>query len=326
MVMAYSGPTIVSKGRPGINDHPQIYAYGDLPEGKEAWWHYRTPMTVWFDDMERSTSLTDIRAHYEFDDAALTDFASAIEVSDFTPPRDNYLGDPRLYAEGEVDRLPERAIGPGGDVPTTIVRGFEAASRGRITNSKGHGLTVAPDPAGGDAETLRFEVRSGDCGKDALGDWNDCDHDQEAVRVFTSPQMQGGEHYKLAWKIYIEGPRWPFSPGEVVLLQVSQQAFLDQLLVAPNGLHFARGTTSPVLLKLAVQMFDRWMEFEVDVIWSDGKAGRFSLTMDGAKVIDHKGPTLIEGDARIDFGVLRSGYKDITSVVYFKDVVLTKIE
>ena len=111
-----------------------------------------------------------------------------------------------------------------------------------------------------------------------------------------------------------------------MLLQLSQQAILDQLFVAPNGLHFARGTESPVLLKLAVQMFDRWMEFEVDVVLSNGKAGRFALTMDGAKVIDHKGPTLVKGDARVDFGVLRSGYKDITSVVYFKDVVLSKIE
>jgi hypothetical protein len=326
MVMAYSGPTIVAKGRAGINDHPQIYAYGGLPDGKEAWWQYRTPITVWFDDMVRSTTLADIRSHYEFEDSALTDFASAIEVSDFTPAEELYFGDAELYADGETDRLPDGAIGPGGDIPRSIVSGFGSASRGMVTNSKGYGLTVAPDPGGGDAKTLRFEVRPGDCGKDAHGDWNDCDHGQEAVRVFTDTKMLDGEHYRLAWKVYIEGPRWPFSPGEVALMQLSQPAFEDQLFIAPNGLHFARGTTSPALLKLAVQMFDRWMEFEADIKWSDGKSGRFVLTMDGVKAVDHTGPTLVEGDARVSFGILRSGYKDINSVVYYKDVVLTKIE
>ena len=28
-------------------------------------------------------------------------------------------------------------------------------------------------------QSIRFEVRSGDCGKDEMGEWNDCKNDRE---------------------------------------------------------------------------------------------------------------------------------------------------
>lgn len=85
MVMNYAGPTIVEKGRPLINDHAQLYAYGGDNEAESARMHYRTPMTVWFDDMLRTQSLDELKAHYSFPDGALTDFASALPILDFDP-------------------------------------------------------------------------------------------------------------------------------------------------------------------------------------------------------------------------------------------------
>jgi hypothetical protein len=84
MVMNYAGPTIVPEGQKQIAEHPQIYRYGST-EYDSATTQYRTATTVWFDDMMRSKTLKPLHAKYDFEDAALSDFASALPISNLHP-------------------------------------------------------------------------------------------------------------------------------------------------------------------------------------------------------------------------------------------------
>ncbi len=338
MVMAYTGPTIVKAGRPLIADHPQIYAYGSGdgsggPDDRAASVQYRTPVTVWFDDIVRSKRLSDIQKRYTFDVAALADFDAALPISDLHPDLRNGEGpfavmspSPPLFTEGEVDRLPPGAIAPGDALPSSVVQGFVDPARARLSNAKAYGLTLVPDPIGGSDPTLRFELRPGDCGAERGGGWDDCARGQESVLGVSGTAMRDGEHYTLAWKVLIEGPRWGYSPGTVVLFEVGQPVYDDRLMISGNGLEFQRGNNQPAFLKFTTGVFDVWDEFVLDVLWSSGSDGRMSLTMNGLKVLDYRGVTLPEGEARPIFGIRRDGFKEITSVVYFKDVVLTKVD
>ena len=53
-------------------------------------------------------------------------------------------------------------------------------------------------------KSIRFEVRSGDCGKDAEGSWNDCKNDRERHGLGAwekNDSMSSGEYW-FAWSIY----------------------------------------------------------------------------------------------------------------------------
>ena len=83
MVMDYTGPTIVPKGRKLVTDHPQIYAYGD--DRHHVVWQYRTPVTVWFDDMIKSKKISQIKKVYAFDEDAFDNQAFVVPVVDLRP-------------------------------------------------------------------------------------------------------------------------------------------------------------------------------------------------------------------------------------------------
>jgi hypothetical protein len=80
LVMVFEGPTLAPNGRAEIEEHPQLYAYGE--GDRPAWSLYKTPMTAWFDDMLRSTEVSDIRAKYDFDPTAFDDTSGVIPVID----------------------------------------------------------------------------------------------------------------------------------------------------------------------------------------------------------------------------------------------------
>ncbi len=69
LVMNYAGPTIAKAGQNKVNEAAFIYRYGSKDE--PAWTFYRTPSTVWFDDIIRARSLTKIERRYRFDRASL---------------------------------------------------------------------------------------------------------------------------------------------------------------------------------------------------------------------------------------------------------------
>ena len=100
MVMNYESYTLTPNGQTEVEDHPQIYLYGG--DSRASWDQYKTPVTVWFDDMMRSTKLSDIQAKYSFDVEEFNNHSAAFLVSrlqpraySYFPPIDS-ISDPRF--------------------------------------------------------------------------------------------------------------------------------------------------------------------------------------------------------------------------------------
>lgn len=235
-------------------------------------------------------------------------------------------GDMNIYAPGEIDRLPEGAIAPGGSIPAEVISGFGQVGRSTVSNAKAYGLAVVPDPSGGDGSALRFEVRPGDCGQEQDGNFDYCARGQEGVIVHTDTIMEDGENYTLSFEVLLEGPKWPSSPGSVVLVEFGQPEFDDQLRFTTNGLQMNKGNASPTLVTAATDAFDRWLRVDIDVLWSSDEDGYFSLSLDGEDKVNYEGVTITEGEVRVSFGIRRDGFKDQTTIVYFKNVLLTLVE
>ena len=73
---------------------------------------------------------------------------------------------------------------------------------------KGHGMQVVDKkdghPVRAGNKSIRFEVRSGDCGEDEDGEWSDCKNDRERHELTAGGKkdyMSKGEYW-FAWSIY----------------------------------------------------------------------------------------------------------------------------
>ena len=73
---------------------------------------------------------------------------------------------------------------------------------------KKHGVQIVNKkdghPVRAGEKSIRFEVRSGDCGKDREGGWSDCKNDRERHELSAGGKkdyMSKGEYW-LAWSIY----------------------------------------------------------------------------------------------------------------------------
>ncbi len=297
MVMAYEGPTIVEAGRAQIAEHPQIYAYGD-GGGLSATAQYRTAATVWFDDMIRSPSIDALKDTYSFEDAALTDF-------------DLGLADPGAFARRRRVLLAEARGGyfTGRCHSTRSVasrkRGVRLSKRRGVlllSNSKGYGLTLVDDPAGGEQPALRFELRPGDCGQE-LGGRDDCAAGEKESLSRPSTRSRRESIIRSPGRHSFRGPQWPFSRDMAVLLQLSRNEFDYELVVTSAGPAFGPANEPRRPFTFAHDFYDGWKDFVIDVVWSKGKKGRISLTMNGKMVYKFGGATVPDGPVRPTFGI-----------------------
>ena len=69
-------------------------------------------------------------------------------------------------------------------------------------------------------KSIRFEVRPGDCGKDADGKWNDCKKDRERHELSGKPMSNGTWWY--TWSIYIPKDHIFISPSTLIIGQFHQ--------------------------------------------------------------------------------------------------------
>lgn len=95
--------------------------------------------------------------------------------------------------------------------------GFE-----RTLNDKIYGCSVVqpPYPVRAGFFSKRFELRSGDCGKDE--NWNDCETDRSRIEFISKNKMQMGDERWFAWSIYLDKSFQDVSPTKTTLGQITQ--------------------------------------------------------------------------------------------------------
>ena len=182
----------------------------------------------------------------------------------------------------------------------------------RSLNDKPHGYAALADPTGGAPAPLveRFEVRPGDCGRNAT--WDDCAKDRERSELSeTRKKPAAGDHYWYGWWIYLPGDFADAHPTKVALGQFHQQgshpAWMFEL--GPSGYrlddHVNAGRTAYPLIP-AADLKGRWHRIEIEALWSTGADGVFRVWTDGTLKADHKGPTMTASRVYFKYGLYRS--------------------
>jgi hypothetical protein len=203
-------------------------------------------------------------------------------------------------------------------------------------NFKSHGYQVSNKSEGhpvrsGD-DSMRFEVRSGDCSWSS--GWNDCERDRERHELLSVNTFLSGEDW-FHWSIYIPEDYKIIYPVKVALAQFHQQDS-HPVLMFQNGSggytvdNQVIGSTLETKKVLTdEEMRGRWSDVLVHVKWTSEQNGFFRVYVNGKTVPGYVwvGPTKEKGRrVYFKFGIYRSflsrgiGGPAPTQVVYYDDL------
>ena len=91
---------------------------------------------------------------------------------------------------------------------TSLTACVASSGTGRLNGSRSlndtpHGYQIVTTQARAGAQSQRFEVRSGDCGTDQWGTWNDCDKDRERSEISIDRRWQNGDNIWISYSIFL---------------------------------------------------------------------------------------------------------------------------
>ena len=195
---------------------------------------------------------------------------------------------------------------------------------------KDHGVQVVDKKDGhpvraGD-QSIRFEVRSGDCGKDLDGGWSDCKNDRERHELTTSKKdyMSKGEYW-LSWSIYFPKDHQNLYPLSNAYGQFHQKnghpVFMFKEL--RNGYTIVRSIKedysdyNETKLLGNEEALGNWFDILINVKWTKKNDGFFKLWINDDLKYDYKGPTKTKQYVYQKFGVYRTG---ITRYLNYKNL------
>jgi hypothetical protein len=197
-------------------------------------------------------------------------------------------------------------------------------------------------------ESMRFEVRPGDCGI-SKGGYDDCKNDAERSELHNG-QMDwgsGGGEFWYAWSIYFPKEHKHFNgKGWIVVSQFHQDHDKDSFptfmfwdhtggywmiihkkMGNPNNLP-SRDSGSKFNAKQLLtekEILGKWNDFIVHVKWSDKEdKGFFKIWVNGELKLNHIGKTKMKGTKPYwKWGLYRGGFKEdyISKALYTTQVI-----
>ena len=200
-----------------------------------------------------------------------------------------------------------------------------------VEKSKGHPVRLGH-------QSLRFEVKPGDCGYDN-GGGDDCKRDSERHEL--SGNRHGDGEYWYTWSIYLPKDFKNIYPTKLAMGQFHQSKGhvvwmfqnADGGYFVDNQVYGRTSRTDRILNQ--EEMLGRWNDILINANWTDKKIGFFRVWVNGKLAFKYNGPTKSKGKKVYQkFGVYRSfmsRYKAFKSadsesvvvpgqVVYFDEV------
>ena len=204
-------------------------------------------------------------------------------------------------------------------------------------NFKKHGVCIVEKSKGHPTrlgqQSLRFEVKSGDCGYD--NGWDDCKKDRERHELYGNRHSDG--EYWYAWSIYLPKDFKNIYPTKLAMGQFHQSKGhvvwmfqnADGGYFVDNQVYGRTSRTDRILNQK--EMLSRWNDILINANWTDKKEGFFRVWVNGKLSYKYSGSTKSKGKKVYQkFGVYRSfmsRYKmaknvDLVpgQVVYFDEV------
>lgn len=187
-------------------------------------------------------------------------------------------------------------------------------------------------------QSLRFEVKPGDCGYNNV--WDDCKNDRERHEL--SGNRHGDEEYWYAWSIYLPKDFKNIYPTKLAMGQFHQsKGHVVWMFQNGNGGYFVDNqvygyTSRQDKILNQKDMLGKWNDILINAYWTDKKDGFFRVWVNGKLSYKYSGPTKSKGKKVYQkFGIYRSfmsRYKmtkkvDLApgQVVYFDEVRTEKL-
>ena len=175
-----------------------------------------------------------------------------------------------------------------------------------VNKDKGH-----PVRAGN--QSIRFEVRNGDCGRDP-GSWSDCKNDRERHELSGGQSHMTKGEYWFSWSIYFPKDHKNLYPLSNAFGQFHQKngnpVFMFKEL--RKGYTIVRTITDSDWdyheqnLITNDEALGNWFDILINAKWSKKEDGFFKIWVNGDLRYDYKGPTKSKSKVYQKFGVYRT--------------------
>ena len=184
---------------------------------------------------------------------------------------------------------------------------------------KDHGMQVVNKkdghPVRAGEQSIRFEVRSGDCGKDRDGSWSDCKGDRERHELSggkKADRMSGGEYW-FSWSVYFPKDHQNLYPLSNNYGQFHQTdgppVFMFKELKDGYTVVRTIGDIDYDEKKLVDNrdMPGNWIDILINAKWTKKDDGFFKVWVNDELKYDYKGPTKTKQYVYQKFGIYRTG-------------------
>lgn len=98
--------------------------------------------------------------------------------------------------------------------------GFLGFRKSLSDTEYGYKVVTSPHPIRAGINSIRFELRDGDCG--SQHNWSDCENDRSRVEIISKKEFLLGENKWFAWSIYIDESYEDVYPTKTTLGQIVQ--------------------------------------------------------------------------------------------------------
>jgi len=228
------------------------------------------------------------------------------------------------YAEETIVKLPQDTSSGYNKLFKSLTGNYYKDYGMQVVNKK----DGYPVRAG--AQSIRFEVRSGDCGNNYVGDgWNDCENDRERHELSGGKliDMVSKGEYWFSWSIYFPEDHVNLYPLSNNFGQFHQKNGLPVFMFKENnnGYSIVRtiGDNDYDERKLIDKrkMPGNWFDILINVKWTKKDDGFFKVWVNDELKYDYKGPTKTKEYIYQKFGIYRTGisryinYKNLDSIL-----------
>ena len=178
-------------------------------------------------------------------------------------------------------------------------------------------------PVRAGSQSIRFEVRDGDCGKDEEGGWSDCKGDRERHELSGGPSAMSKGEYWFSWSLYFPEEHqnlWPLSNNYGQFHQKKgPPVFMFKELKGGYSVVRTIGDVDYDERRLIRNddMKGKWHDILINVKWSKKDDGFFKVWVNDKLKYDYKGPTKTLSYVYEKIGVYSTG---ITRYINHKNI------
>ena len=182
-------------------------------------------------------------------------------------------------------------------------------------------------------QSLRFEVKPGDCGYNKI--WSDCKTDRERHEL-RGENHNDGEYWYI-WSIYLPKNFINVYPTKLAMGQFHQDKghVVWMFQNSSGGYHIDNQVNGYTQYEMEIleskDMIEKWNDIIINTKWTHLKSGFFRIWVNGKLVLNESGPTKTKGKTvRHKFGVYRTYMKKYKKqnntdkvpgqVVYFDEI------